>query len=105
VWDIVPVKSERRTADRRECADVRVGDRRLEDRRVTLSRRAVLRGTYASGWLCFESDHERRRLSPIPHDWRSCSDALVETYARHAELVPHARSATGESFAEWEETA
>ncbi len=63
-------------------------------RRTAGSRRhaePVLRGTYAHGWLCFDSDKEKRRLTPIPYDWTTCSDELLEVYERHAEPVggPH----------------
>ena len=26
---------------------------------------------FRSGWLCFQSNFERRRLAPIPFDWRN----------------------------------
>lgn len=91
VWDIVPRLTERRIdgmPDRRvEIQPISFADRRRAGRRLTQIRRAVLRGTYAHGWLCFESDREKRRLSPIPDDWTSCSDDLLEVYARHAERV------------------
>ena len=50
-------------------------------------RRAVLRGTYAHGWLCFDSGVEKRRLSPIPHDWTTCSDEDIDSYLAAAEPV------------------
>lgn len=60
-------------------------DRRQETRRNTLSRRAVLRGSYSQGWLCFDNDSQKRRLTPIPGDWTTCSDELIENYLHHAE--------------------
>ena len=91
VWDIVPRLSERRSdaaTDRRtEGVQIPFANRREDGRRLTQARRAVLRGTYAHGWLCFDSDKEKRRLSPIPSDWTSCSDELLEVYARHAQPV------------------
>jgi hypothetical protein len=95
VWDVVPRLSERRSeeeTDRRvEMAPIRFADRREERRRLTQTRRAVLRGSYAHGWLCFDSDKEKRRLTPIPYDWTTCSEELLEVYERHAEPVggPH----------------
>lgn len=95
VWDVVPRLSERRSeeeTDRRlEMAPIRFADRREESRRLTQTRRAVLRGSYAHGWLCFDSDKEKRRLTPIPYDWTTCSEELLEVYERHAEPVsgPH----------------
>jgi hypothetical protein len=91
VWDIVPRLSERRSGEqteRRVQTDViPFADRRHEARRMAETRRAILRGTYAQGWLCFESNQEKRRLSPIPDDWTTCSDELLEAYARRAERV------------------
>lgn len=91
VWDIVPRLSERRADDEveRRLADVAISseDRRRDARRLADSRRAVLRGTYAQGWLCFDSGTEKRRLSPIPQDWLTCSPELLERYFRHGERV------------------
>jgi hypothetical protein len=95
VWDIVPHLSERRhpgLIDRRvEIRPIPFADRRAEDRRLTETRRAFLRGSYAQGWLCFDSDKEKRRLSPIPSDWTTCSDEDLELYVQQAEPVrgPH----------------
>jgi len=89
VWDIVPRLSERRSGEdsdrRHELKPIRFADRREEDRRLTQTRRAVLRGTYAYGWLCFDSAREKRRLSPIPYDWTTCSEDKLELYARRGE--------------------
>lgn len=93
VWDIVPRLSERRggsAVDRRvEIRPISFADRRREQRRVPQApvARARLRGTYAQGWLCFESDVEKRRLSPIPDDWTVCDDDRLEEYSRDAEHV------------------
>lgn len=93
VWDIVPRLSERRAGasfDRRvEMRPISFADRRREQRRVTQTvvARARLRGSYAQGWLCFESDFEKRRLSPIPDDWTTCDEERLENYARNAERV------------------
>jgi hypothetical protein len=38
----------------------------------------------ASGWLCFESKSELRRLAPIPDDWETAS---------HVDLVRHLSTA------------
>ena len=91
VWDIVPRLSERRhpgALDRRVAIQpIRFADRRAESRRLTETRRAILRGSYAQGWLCFDSDKEKRRLTPIPEDWTTCSDDTLELYVREAEAV------------------
>jgi hypothetical protein len=91
VWDIVPRLSERRInelTDRRVLErEVPFPNRRYDARRLTETRRAVLRGSYAHGWLCFESDQGKRRLSPIPADWATCSDEELEAYSRRGERV------------------
>lgn len=91
VWDIVPRLSERRSGEQTErrvqVVVIPFADRRQEARRTMELRRAILRGTYAQGWLCFESHQEKRRLSPIPDDWTTCTDELLEDYARSAERV------------------
>lgn len=91
VWDVVPRLEERRlasTPDRR--VDIKVipfADRRRLPRRVVQTRRAILSGSYAHGWLCFESPGEKRRLSPIPGDWITCDDETLEAYMSTAKRV------------------
>ncbi len=76
VWLVLPSAAERRTVERRV-----LGDRRKEprphspDRRIPQERRLVDKPRYPvadrfrEGWLCFETDGEKRRLAPIPPDW------------------------------------
>jgi hypothetical protein len=40
-----------------------------------------------SGWLCFESPEEKRRVAPIPDGWESWSDAELEACCRAAPRV------------------
>lgn len=95
VWDIVPRLKERRdapVADRRaEILPIAFADRRREERRVRQISRPTLRGAYSMGWLCFESDSEKRRLSPIPDDWTTCDDARLEAYVGMGERVAQPR--------------
>src|SRR5690348_8427374 len=71
-YDVVPRAEERRRYDRRsgETKVEIVEDRRDTDRRVTVGRSEHI--TAKAGWLCFESNDERRRLTPIPEDWARC---------------------------------
>jgi len=98
VWDIVPRLSERRTGevgDRRvRDAPISFRDRRFSPRRIGQTPRANLRGTYAHGWLCFDSFTEKRRLTPIPADWTSCSEERLAAYAEDAEPVATVRRAS-----------
>jgi hypothetical protein len=45
----------------------------------------------ASGWLCFESGEERRRLYPVPEDWESLDDRQLLALCRQAEVGPPTR--------------
>lgn len=48
---------------------------------------AVLTGDMQQGWLTFESDGERRRLTPIPHEWENAAVDRLELYCRTAQRV------------------
>ena len=92
-YDVVPRSEERRRYDRRSGeikVDQVVEERRDADRRVTVGRSDHM--TSKAGWLCFESNEERRRLTPIPEDWTRCDDAKLEAYCREAKPA----RATGE---------
>ena len=99
VWDIVPRLTERRVleTDRRvEITPIQFADRRRAERRMSYGvRKAILRGSFAHGWLCFDNGLDKRRLSPIPEDWTTCSEGTIEAYLRAAELVPTGRSHIG----------
>ena len=99
VWqafDVVPRPDERRRYDRRgremeaDSANSkgRGGQRtrRDDDRRVSVGRRSTMAKGVVDGWLCFERDDatDRRRLTPIPQDWRRCSEEVLEGYCRSA---------------------
>ena len=91
VWDIIPRLEERRSAAETERrVDIKViafADRRRMPRRLANTRRGLLRGSYAQGWLCFESAGEKRRLSPIPEDWTTCDEATLEDYLHQGRIV------------------
>lgn len=94
VWDVVPRLTERRLieADRRvEITPIAFADRRRDERRLSNSHRAVLRGSYAHGWLCFDNGTAKKRLSPIPGDWTTCDDHTLEAYLRAADAVKAGR--------------
>lgn len=42
----------------------------------------------AGGWLCFENDSEKRRLSPIPEAWDRAEPDELERYCSQATPVP-----------------
>ena len=50
-----------------------------------------LKGTFQQGWLCFDSGTEKRRLSPIPDDWRTVAEQDLEELAKRAKLASSRR--------------
>ena len=49
------------------------------------------------GWLCFESDAEKRRLAPPPRDWEARSDDELAAMCSSALPVRRARAVPGEA--------
>jgi hypothetical protein len=49
-------------------------------------------GEYESGWLCFESAAERRRLPEYPAEWESLSDPELRVLLHMAAVVPKRKS-------------
>jgi hypothetical protein len=87
-WDVVPQLGERRVEDRRQTRQsIAFRDRRRVERRIVMSRRAVMASGLSCGWLCFEGRVGKRRLSPIPDDWARCPDEQLEAYCRMARPV------------------
>lgn len=88
-FDVIPRADERRRYDRRSPAEQHAldEDRRDADRRLTVGGRSPLVGTVSDGWLCFERGSDRRRLCPIPDDWRRCSDEVLDAYCQAATPV------------------
>lgn len=105
-WSVTPLRVERRAvAERRDMH--RPAGRALlgrgRERRTASSpadskrplRLAVL-PAFLSGWLCFESDVEKRRLAPIPSGWQLMSDrGLAELCARGTVVARTARRPVG----------
>ncbi len=98
VYDVYPqLPEERRQAPRRsggfaaEESEI-PADRRvfaLEfDRRVSVGKRPSRR--IVQPWLCFERGEMRCRLSPIPEDWITATDAQLEAWCKEAK--PAART-------------
>lgn len=47
------------------------------------------------GWLCFERDGHKRRLSPIPDGWEGAEADALERYCREAIPVARRQDAGG----------
>ena len=94
VWLVTPAAAERRKVDRRVNraeADTPGGlaDRRhTPDRRRSPFRRHVVVATeYSDGWLCFESEGEKRRLAPVPPEWEQAGPDRLSTWLQAAKRV------------------
>ena len=48
-------------------------------------------GDYEDGWLCFESNTERRRLAKYPRNWDTLSDNGLLQLLKAAATVPQNR--------------
>jgi hypothetical protein len=99
-WDVVPQLGERRVDDRRQGRQpIAFRDRRRSERRIVMSRRAVMAGGLSNGWLCFEGTTEKRRLSPIPEDWARCTEAQLAEYCQRARPVRRSTEIHGDQEA------
>lgn len=94
-WDVVPHMVERRQGPRRQASSMSMGgsptagsERRVGiDRRMVRSTRARLGDGMDAGWLCFESQDQKRRLAPIPDDWMRCAERQLAAYCEQAAPV------------------
>jgi len=46
---------------------------------------------FGNGWLCFESDVSKRRLTPVPAQWTEYSDDELADLLKKAEPVVRSR--------------
>lgn len=96
VWQVHPAAAERRFSQRRvhdedrtDAAERRSGLDRREERLA----RALIAPEFAYGWLCFETQGEKRRLAPVPDRWDSADDETIEQWCCVAK--PVVRRASG----------
>jgi hypothetical protein len=94
VWLITPAAAERRRVDRRvnaapgEAPEGFVDRRRTPERRKSPFRRNVaVASEYSNGWLCFESEGEKRRLAPVPEGWQEAGPDRLSTWLQAAKRV------------------
>jgi hypothetical protein len=64
-----------------------IEQRVMGDRRASPGSRGVVATEYSSGWLCFASNGEKRRLAPVPVNWMSANDGQVAEWCRIATRV------------------
>ena len=53
---------------------------------------SYLPAEFGDGWLCFESDFAKRRLTPIPDNWRELGDKQLAALLPQAAVVNRTRS-------------
>ena len=58
---------------------------------VTQARTSLNSTPYANGWLCFESESEKRRLTPIPAGWETGSPGEISRLLLQATPVATTR--------------
>jgi hypothetical protein len=87
-------------ADLEEEASEEATHRILRDRRgvrwdvfavytdARIAARWHLNPPYSQGWLCFDSDGEKRRLAPVPPQWYRLGNAQLEALGDIADVVP-----------------
>jgi hypothetical protein len=97
VWQVHPSAVERRYTDRRVKDEERWDkmDRRsgVDRRREALARNPVA-AEFAAGWLCFETQGEKRRLAPVPESWDRADDETIEQWCSLAKPVVRRPSGT-----------
>jgi hypothetical protein len=96
VWLVTPAAAERRRIDRRTAAGTsakspftgELDRRHTPDRRRDPYRRTVSVSTeFSKGWLCFESEGEKRRLAPVPQDWDEAGPDRMSGWLQAAKRV------------------
>ena len=94
VWLVTPAAAERRKVDRRVATGgtepfTSGPERRKtpERRRAPFHRSAAISTEYSQGWLCFESEGEKRRLAPVPPGWDEAGPDRLSTWLQAAKRV------------------
>ena len=95
VWDVRPYRLQHGHAERR-LAERRGDNGRAftgAERRSGQDRRGRKPGLFTpgleAGWLCFESEEEKRRLTPIPPGWDEAAEGgLEEMLDRSSTVAP-----------------
>jgi hypothetical protein len=86
VWEVYP-----RLIERRLLRERRALRRGSVDRRHELIGRATLPRQILSGWLAFQSRHERRRVNPVPDDWEELPDGDLRSLLALSKLSSRPR--------------
>ena len=91
---VTPTAAERRKVDRRVSSAGAGTFAGQSDRRHTPDRRrspfhrtTAVSTEYSRGWLCFESEGEKRRLAPVPPEWDEAGPDRLSTWLQAAKRV------------------
>jgi hypothetical protein len=94
VWLITPAAAERRMIDRRASSAGSAKYQGELDRRRTPERRrgpfhrsGAVASEFSKGWLCFETEGEKRRLAPVPPGWEEAGPDRLATWLQAAKRV------------------
>ena len=94
VWLVTPAAAERRKADRRAGSSDGEAFAGTLDRRKTPERRkspfhrsVAVASEFSHGWLCFESEGDKRRLAPVPDGWNEAGPDRLSTWLDAAKRV------------------
>ena len=99
VWQVHPSQAERRFSQRRvnksdltDTAERRSGTERRESeapqhKKSDPHHRPLVAAEFAYGWLCFETEGEKRRLAPVPEGWERADDETIEQWCCVAKTV------------------
>lgn len=85
VWDVIP-SLVREQEERREPESG--SEPKGPERRRGLDRSNLLTPGLERGWLCFESESEKRRLTPIPPEWDQRTDEELAALCSEATARP-----------------
>jgi hypothetical protein len=95
VWDVVPYGGqlgERRRSERRAEDDAYAGPERRTGRERRLRTPSLLTPGLEAGWLCFENQLDKRRLTPIPMGWAEAPSGELEALLTRARAVDRRRN-------------
>lgn len=91
VWDVVPYgarSSERRQTDRRVAqSGAYTGPERRTGRERRIRTATLMTPGLEAGWLCFENQVDKRRLTPIPTGWDQADQTELEDLLERARSV------------------
>jgi hypothetical protein len=86
VWEVVPTSVARAVDEERRREARPSAERR--------PRKIVVPESLRNGWLAFQCEGERRRISPIPPGWEAMTDAELVALLARATRVERARKPT-----------